>query len=81
MYNKQKIKLAWPYVYGSCSIRHAVNILNAIFNQIVILKFHYNYVSVLYIPGIQSIKTIEKLKLFMDLALFLTMYTCILFHY
>lgn len=48
MYNKRKIKLAWPYVYGSCSIRHAVNILNAIFNQIVILKFHYNYVSVLY---------------------------------
>lgn len=80
MYNKRKIKLAWPYVYGSCSIRHAVNILNAIFNQIVILKFHYNYVSVLYIPGIQSIKTIEKLKLFIDLA-FLTMYTCILFHY
>lgn len=49
MYNKQKIKLAWPYLYGSCSIRHAVNILNAIFNQIVILKFHYKYVSVLYI--------------------------------
>lgn len=81
MYDKQEIKLAWPYVYGFCSIRHAVNILNAIFNQIVILKFHYNYVSVLYKPDIQSIKTIEKLKLFMDLTLFLTMYTCILFHY
>lgn len=82
MYNNQEIKLVWPYVYGSSSVCHEINILNALFNQIVILQFHYNHVPVLYIPvgGIQSIKTREKLKLFMNLA-FLTIYMYILFHY
>lgn len=37
-------------------------------------------ICIVYIRGIPSIKTWEKLKLFIDLA-FLTMYTCILFHY
>lgn len=49
MYNKQEIKLMWHYVHSSCSICHEVNVLSALFNQIVILKFHYKYVSVLYI--------------------------------
>lgn len=62
MYDKQEIKLVGPYVYGSCSMRHEISILNALFNQIVILKFHYKYVpvSVLYIYMVFKVLKQEK---------------------
>lgn len=60
MYDKQEIKLVGPYVYGSCSMSHEISILNALFNQIVILKFHYKYVSVLYIYMVFKVLKQEK---------------------